>query len=153
SAVRLLHVWVEAYLPYGSYRGAAAGNEGRQWVSIEPAIPGAAKYAAQPAALDALAGMGTTAAALTDAFLASPPGHSPLQFVRGQLQSFLTSQHPELSYSDVQRSVVQRAETLSFLPGTLPYKVVSVVDEPAFLPDEFKHRMRFVATDPGGVLF
>ncbi len=46
----------------------------------------------------------------------------------------------------------QRVEELPFLPGSLPYQVVSVQGEMAFLPDEAKHRVRIAASDARGPL-
>ena len=151
TAVQLLHVWVEAYLPYSDYRGTGRTEEGRQWVAIEPSIPAKTKYAATTPSLDALEAMQTTAGDITQVFLTSTTGVSPLEFFQSRIQDFLAAQRPDLHYADVLRRVDQRPESLPFLPGTLPYKVVSVVDELAFLPDDFKHRVRIAVGDPAGL--
>src|SRR6267143_2948235 len=70
AAVRLLHVWVEAYLPYSDYRGTANTPEGKQWVALEPSMPGITPFAASVPALDLLNGLNATPASLTDDFLA-----------------------------------------------------------------------------------
>ncbi len=69
ASVRLLHVWMKTYIPYADYRGLGSSAEGKQWIPIDPAIPGTAKYLASIPALDALSEMNSTAAQLTDAYL------------------------------------------------------------------------------------
>ncbi|MHB8873509.1 MAG: transglutaminase domain-containing protein, partial [Myxococcaceae bacterium] len=151
TAVQLSHVWVEAYLPYADYRGVGEGTEGRQWVPLEPAIPGSAKYAATPPVLDALLEMQATPASLTDAYLTGTRGAtSALDFYRSRVSSFLAQSRPDVFYPQTLRTVQQRNEPLSLIPGTLPYKVVSVHEEAAFLPDSAKHRLRVVARDGAG---
>ena len=90
AAVKLTHVWVEAFIAYGDYRGAGAGQEGKQWVPIDPAIPGVGKYSAAAPALDALAAMQTTAAELTESYLAAGPELMPLQHYRAQIEQWLS---------------------------------------------------------------
>jgi len=151
AAVELTHVWVEAFLGYADYRGAGRGVEGKQWVAIDPAIPGVGKYAASEPALDALAAMNKTASELTAAFLASAPdGTTAMQFFRGQVESWLAQNRPDVTYTQVLRRVDQKPESLNYIPGTLPYQVVSVLDELPFLPEDFKHRVHIVVSDASG---
>jgi YD repeat-containing protein len=151
GGVKISHIWVEAYIPYADYRGSGNSAEGRQWVAIDPAITGGAKYAASEPALDVLVAMSTSAAALTDSYLAEPRSQTPLEFYRARVQSFLAQSHPELTYDQVQRTVQQRAERHSLLPGSLPYDVVSVQDELPFLPEQAQHRVHLTVSDATGV--
>jgi RHS repeat-associated protein len=152
-AVRLLHVWVEAYLPYADYRGVGASREGLQWVPLEPSITGTAKYVAAAPEVDVLAEMGRTAAQLTDEWLASGTSTTPLSFWRSQVEAHLAERHPGMSFEQAVRRVEPRAERLDALPGTLPYAVVQVHSESAFLPDDLKHEVRIAASDGAGTLF
>ncbi len=38
SSLIIEHVWVEAYLPYGNYRGKIKGEGGYQWVPLDPSF-------------------------------------------------------------------------------------------------------------------
>lgn len=146
-AVRFVHTWVEAWIAYGNYRGEGAGVGARQWVPMDPSFPGGARSAARPPAFDAFERFGFSAASLTAAYLGTTSDVSPVAFVRQQIEAQLQATNTPNSYGDLLRTVAQRAEELPFLPGSLPYRVVSVHQEMAFLPDEYKHRVRFVASD------
>lgn len=151
AAVKLVHVWVEAWLPYGDYRGAGTGAGMKQWLALDAAIPGAAKYAATPPTVDVLEAMGVGPESFTEGYLAQNGPQSPLQFYRARIEDFLAAQRPGTSYEQVQRTVQRRAEQLPFLPGTLPYEVVSVQAEFPFLPDSARQRLRVTASDNAGV--
>ncbi len=149
-AIRFLHTWVEAFLPYGDYRGVGRGAGAREWVTLDPALPGGPKYAAQPPAVDALETTGLSAASLTHDYLESATTVSPLGFVRARVEAALAGSGA--TYEDVLRTVSQREESLQFVPGSLPYTVKAVHEESAFLPDEAKHRVRFVVSDAMGAV-
>ncbi len=154
TSVRLLHTWVEAHLPYGSYRGIGAGPGGAQWVPMDPAISGAAKYAARPAAIDLLGEMGADASQLVNAYLREgEPGQSPLAFVRARAESWLSASGPAgMTYAQALRSVAARQEPLPFIPGSLPYAVPAVHEEYALLPDAAKQRMHLRVESGSGTL-
>jgi len=151
TAVRLAHVWVEAFVAYADYRADRATSEATQWLPIEPSIAGGGKYAAAPPLLDALSAMGTTPAALVAQYLSTTTSQSALEFYRAQVQAYLAVSHPELTYQDTLSTVQPQTETLTMVPGTLPYQVVSVQSDDAFLPDSLKHRWHLTASDGTGV--
>ncbi|WP_342373837.1 DUF6531 domain-containing protein [Myxococcus stipitatus] len=150
-AVKLAHVWVEAWLPYSDYRGAGGGTGMKQWLALDVAIPGAAKYAATPPSVDVLGAMGSGPESFTDSYLAQNGPQSPLQFYRARVEEFLATQRPGTTYAQVLRTVQRRAEQLPFFPGTLPYEVVSVQSESPFLPETARQRLRVTASDDAGV--
>jgi RHS repeat-associated protein len=149
-AVRFVHTWVEAYLPYGNYRGRGAGTGAKSWVALDPAIPGGTKYVSQPAQVDALAVTSLSASLLTQEYLESATTVSPLAFVRERVGDALVSAGS--TYAAALRTVTSRAESLGFVPGALPYTVVAVHGEWAFLPDDAKHRLRFIVSDAAGTV-
>jgi transglutaminase-like putative cysteine protease len=152
AAVRMLHVWVEAYLPYSDYRGAGQGEEGKQWIPIDPAFPGSTKHTATVPQVDVFAELGQTDAQLTDAYLAQSSSLSPLEFVEGRVQDLLAVRFPGTRYAQVLRAVQQHPEAASVLPGSLPYEVASVLDENAFLPPDFHHTLQVTVADGAGAL-
>jgi RHS repeat-associated protein len=152
TAVRLSHIWVEAYLPFADYRGAGAARSGRQWVPLEPSISGGPKYVATLPALDPLSAMGANAESLTQTYLQQGQGLAPLVFWRNKVTEYLTGHSSGLSYDEVLRKVERKPEALPLLPGALPYRVVSVQAEHPFLPEERKHRLHITAHDGAQVL-
>jgi len=153
AAVRLVRIWVEAYVDFAEYRGVGSGKVGRQWVALEPSLTGRAKAAATPPLLDALTGMGETPDSLTSSWLSAPQQQSMVEFVRTRVETWLAAQHPDTFYSQVQWTVVPRREELPLLPGSLPYEVLSVHGESAFLPESLQQRVRLTARNEAGPLF
>ncbi len=153
AEVQLARIWVEAYVDFAEYRGVGNGTVGRQWVALEPSLMGQAKAAATPPVLDALTSMGETPDSLTSAWLGAPTQQSMVEFVRGRVESYLSAHHSDIFYSQVQWTVAPRREELPLLPGSLPYEVVTVHGEYAFLPESLQQRVRLMAKDEAGLLF
>ncbi|WP_224250316.1 transglutaminase-like domain-containing protein, partial [Hyalangium gracile] len=153
AAVKLVRVWVEAYVDFAEYRGVGSGKVGRQWVALETTLTGQAKAAATPPVLDSLTSLGETPDTLTATWLSAPTQQSMVEFVRGRVESYLSAQRPDIFYSQVQWTVVPRREELPLLPGSLPYQVHSVHGESAFLPESLQQRVRLTARNEAGPLF
>ena len=153
AAVNVVRIWVEAYVDFAEYRGVGTGKVGRQWVALETSLTGQAKAAATAPVLDALTALKETPDSLTSAWLSVPTQQSMVEFVRGRVESYLTAQHPDIFYSQVQWTVVPRREELPLLPGSLPYKVLTVHGESAFLPESLQQRVKLTAWNEAGPLF
>ncbi|WP_224365459.1 RHS repeat-associated core domain-containing protein [Hyalangium versicolor] len=153
AAVNLVRIWVEAYVDFAEYRGVGNGKVGRQWVALETSLTGQAKAAATPPVLDALTALKETPDSLTAAWLSGPTQKSMVEFVRGRVESYLTAQHPDIFYSQMQWTVVPRKEELPLLPGSLPYKVLTVHGESAFLPESLQQQVQLTAWNDAGLLF
>lgn len=151
--VRFGHVWVEAWVPWGSYRGAAVGDEGKQWVPIDVSLWGAARANRSPDRPDAWAGIGGSAEPLTQAYLGRPRGQTFKSYVRGLVETWAgTPQSPVWAAASARR-VLERTEHLDLLPGSLPYEVVSISAEAAFLPDALLHQVKLELRNGASVLF
>ncbi|WP_224364742.1 RHS repeat-associated core domain-containing protein [Hyalangium versicolor] len=153
AAVNLVRIWVEAYVDFAEYRGVGNGKVGRQWVALETSLTGQAKAAATPPVLDALTALKETPDSLTATWLSGPTQKSMVEFVRGRVESYLTTQHPDIFYSQMQWTVVPRKEELPLLPGSLPYKVLAVHGESAFLPESLQQQVQLTAWNDAGLLF
>ncbi|MDY7233034.1 RHS repeat-associated core domain-containing protein [Hyalangium rubrum] len=152
TAVRLVRVWVEAYVDFAEYRGVGGGTVGRQWVALEPSLLGRAKAAVTPPQLDAFTALGETPDTLTAAWLSAPTSQSMVEYVRERVETHLSAHRPDLFYSQVLWTVVPRREELPLLPGSLPYEVVAVHGESAFLPESLLQRVRLTAWNEAGAL-
>jgi transglutaminase-like putative cysteine protease len=146
GVVSFAHVWVEAYLPYAAYRGVPTGTEGKQWVPLEPSLPGRVGYARAAPSKRILDEMGETAASLTQAYLAAPRGQDFGTFLKARVEAFLATHHPGATFDATLDVVTRRPEALDVIPGSLPYDVVSVAGEYAFLPDTLLHRVHVQVT-------
>ena len=100
--------------------------------------------------MDVYGSAGLTASQVASEYLAGVTPQSPLEVLQGKVQGYLSSSRPDVSYEQAVRRIASRAEVLPFIPGTLPYKVVSVHEELAFLPEAAKHRARITVADGTG---
>ena len=148
-AVQLAHTWVEAYIPYADYRGVGTSKEGMQWVPLEPSIPGAGKYIATEPSVDGFALVGANPGGLTAGYLSIPTTASMLRYVEAIVGGTLPA---GTTLSQSLRTVAQQPEALNLIPGSLPYEILSVQGDYAFLPDSAKHHIRLTAQDATGNL-
>lgn len=149
-SLRLGHVWVEAFLAFGDYRGTGRETGPRAWVPIDPSITGGPKYELVPAAVDLLGVTPGGVDGLIDSYLSAADGASPLERFRAAAQPLLAAR--SLTYEQALRRVVARPERLGLVPGSLPYQVVGVQGEYVNLPDQLKHLARIRVSDAAGTL-
>lgn len=152
TAIRMAHVWVEAYLGFSDYRGAPAGRGTRQWAPLDPAIAGVPRAFARPPAIDAVAELGIDGESFTAEYVEGASTASPLELLRRDVARVLASNHAGSTYSDARRSVLTTPEAFGFVPGSLPYAVTRVHGEYAILPDPLRQRGRVTVSDSTGVV-
>jgi RHS repeat-associated protein len=152
ASVRWLHTWAEAFVPYADYRGAGREQGGRQWIPLDPVIQGGPRLAASPPTEDVFAATGLTADELQDLYLSAADETSPKQAFRAAIEARLAARRPGLTYEQLLRRTTPVPEALPFLPGTLPFTVVSAHAEHAFVPEADKHRVRVQVADAAGTV-
>ena len=132
-AVLLEHTWVEAYLPYGNYRGTALDESGKTWIPIDASFK-QYDYAQQIALPSAItfdrAG-----------YLSSFTDGSPVDFYSEQIQSYLNLNHPGATIDDVKRTRTILPENSGLLPSTLPYKVIAELAKYSELPSSYRYEV------------
>ena len=138
DAIRIEHVFVSAYVPYGNYRGSHVDSGGKAWIPLAPAI----KPHAFTASGDVLARAGIVAEAFITAWLAQPQTQLPLDGLRERAQSWLaTPAGQPLLDAQLQRHVID-ARPLGVLPSTLPGQLVGTVYESVDLPEADQQWLR-----------
>jgi|GEM_PF-1013170 len=147
-AIRFRHVWVEAYMPYTNYRGIPVDQTGKMWIPIDPSFK---KYGYQ-AGIDVLSEMGFDAEAFINNYITTFHEPSPVELMIQQIQGYLAVNYPGLSYEDIARTRSILAETLEFVPGSLPFKVLSVDSDFAEIPADKRHQIRFHLYNGGTTL-
>lgn len=152
TAVRWLHTWVEAFMPFADYRGVGRQQGVRQWVPLDPVIPGGPRLSSVPPVEDVFAATGLTAEELQELFLGAASDDSPRRSFRSAIEARLASRRPGMTYEHLLRTVSPIPERLDLLPGALPFTVVSAHAEHAFIPDDAKHRVRIQVADAGGAI-
>ncbi|MBN1932547.1 MAG: transglutaminase domain-containing protein [Desulfobacterales bacterium] len=138
-AVRFKHVWVEAYIPYTNYRGIPADNTGKMWVPMDPSF----KSYTYQTGLDILKEMGFDPEAFIDDYITNFHEPSPVELMMQQIQDYLTINYPEMAYEDIVRTREILTEDLGFIPGSLPFEILTIDDDFAEIPDNKRYKMRF----------
>ena len=142
------HVWVEACVPYSSYRGAAVDDGGYRWVPLDTSYK------------DQSYQLGLAVSVDIDATLAQYRAEArthqlPNERYRERVHAAVALVNPTLSAEDVPYRSRQLANRVDVLPATLPFSVVdfdnwpgSSLPDTAALPDA--HRYKFTAIVKSG---
>ncbi|MBJ6751481.1 RHS repeat-associated core domain-containing protein [Geomonas anaerohicana] len=152
--VQLEHVWVEAWLDYLPSRGARhqAGHEDT-WIPLDAsfklhnAVAGADFSAAAFDAQDFVAKL-TGSATINEAegYATGVQCSSVKQLqepFRNSLQSFLTTERPGATVSQVVGSTEILGQEYPYLLGTLPYRTVVRGSEFSEIPESLRHSVTF----------
>lgn len=145
--VRFNHVWVEACVPYGRYRGAALDFSGHRWIPLDPSYK---DHTYQP-------GISTIGLVNVDTFLATymnarsnGPDSLPHEAYAKQLEIAVRAANPNnatLTVQDVPYKGTINPLKLDILPNSLPFEVVTFTNWPgtsspeiAQLPADHRYR-------------
>lgn len=152
NGIFLRHVWVEACLPYGNYRGAPSDNTGYRWIPLDPSFK---DNIYQPG----IAGIQSSVAFDYSAtgYLASRTHTLPHERYASQVESYVKGLNADNTLLDVPYLGEQTARTYDILPVTLPYKVTQYVNwsgssspEAASLPDSHRYRLSIKVKNSSG---
>ncbi|HYO11933.1 MAG TPA: transglutaminase-like domain-containing protein [Thermoanaerobaculia bacterium] len=158
-AVRMDHVWVEAFVPYVPSRGAAGGN-GSTWVPLDPSL----KPSRFQAPVDVAALTGANLQSIVDELqngaVAGPagsltgaptaPARQRLLDLIEDLQSSIDAQMPDATVGEVLGAVENEAATVPVLPASLQERILAVTSRTAALPAAARHQIALVGLDETG---
>ncbi|MCP5013378.1 MAG: hypothetical protein GY942_25670 [Aestuariibacter sp.] len=140
SAFYMEHVWVEACVPYGNYRGDDQGTESHRWVALDASF----KH------YDRIDGITQNEVFDYDAFLSERTKTMPHEEFETQVLAYARSVDPNLTLADIGSHWQQKNITLDFLPDNLPYAIRSynnwsdsiTTPKSAVLPDDWRAIVR-----------
>jgi len=140
SAIRMEHVWVEAYIPYGNYRGAIMDQSIKTWIPMD----GSYKQYTYTNGFD----MTATVPFSQDTYLSQVQSQNPVHYYQSQIQAYLDANMPDTSIVDVKgyRQITQ--EIYHFLPSTLPYVTVAVLGKYFAVPTGMVATATFTLSNP-----
>lgn len=158
-AVRMDHVWVEAFVPYMPSRGAA-GSGGSTWVPLDPSL----KPSRFQAPVDVAALTGANLQSILDELqngaVAGPAGSltgAPTAATRqrmldliGDLKSSIDAQMPDATVGEVLGAVENEAAAVPVLPASLQERILAVTSRAAELPAAARHRITLIGLDETG---
>ncbi len=144
--VELSHVWVEACVPYGNYRGSGRDQTGHRWIPLDPSFEDNEylQFVRANVAFDFAT------------YMATRRNNMPHEAYEEQVMEARGVRSLEgIGY----RSELRR-QKFDVLPATLPYEVISFVPwsnsgtpETAVIPDSHRHFFEIqIQNDTGGAL-
>lgn len=142
---RIDHVWVEAWVPYASYRGASSSTEGKAWVMLDPSFK---RHTRQ----SGIAGMLGTVPFDEAGYLAQRRTTLPFEHYRQQVADYLRTSLPGRGIEDVPFEGPIEPEPTGLLPATLPYEIVSIASEFSTIADALRHKVTITLNGFSGTL-
>lgn len=122
TKVQLEHVWVEAFLPYGNYRGTMRDQSNPMWVPLD----GSFKFYDFTAPFDVTAAVPFN----QDVYLSSLDNTmSPQHFYQAKIQDYFDTSLPDRSFIEAKATKQIKATPFNFLPSSLPYKTVAILNK------------------------
>jgi transglutaminase-like putative cysteine protease len=140
SAIQMEHVWVEAYIPYGNYRGAIMDQSNKTWIPMD----GSFKQYTYTNGFD----MTATVPFSQDTYLSQVQSQNPVLYNQSQIQAYLDANMPNTSLVDVKGYRQITAETYHFLPSTPPYVIDAVLGKYSAVPAGMAATATFTLSDP-----
>jgi RHS repeat-associated protein len=150
--VRFTHVWVQACVPYGNYRGTAVDLSGHRWIPLDPSFKDKSYQA----------GIATAVDFDYATYLATRTHVLPHEKYAEQVETYIKSQPPNQANNTLEDvpykgRVVPR--TIDVLPSSLPYPVIGftawdtgLTAETASLPARHRYRLAIEVRNTGGTL-
>jgi hypothetical protein len=156
SSLIIEHVWVEAYLPYGNYRGKIKGEGGYQWIPLDPSFKW---YRYHSPAVNLTEAMGFNATEFISIIMNQSVVNESGYYITSVNQSFIRGYMENLTNSTYDYLVMHNLtiltlnellgyreiipEKLGVLPNSPPYRVVEKKAEFSEVPDELRHKIKF----------
>lgn len=139
--VQFNHVWVEACVPYGRYRGVAVDNTGERWIPLDPSFKDKTYQA----------GIATSVPFDYTGYLlarTNGPDSLPHEAYAQQVQTSVRSTNPTATLQDLPYKGTQKTLKVDILPASTPFEVVSFSNWPSTSSPEAAqlpaaHRYRF----------
>jgi cell wall-associated NlpC family hydrolase len=139
TKARLEQIFVQAYIPYGNYRGARMDDSLKTWIPMD----GSFKQYTYKNGFDITA----TVPFNQDEYLSQVQSQNAVHYYQSKIQEYLDTNMPDTSIVDVKgyREITQ--ETFHFLPPTLPYVTVAKLGTFSSLSSSMAASATFTITD------
>ncbi len=138
SSVHVALSWVEAYLPYGNYRGVPLDASGRTWVPLCPAV----KPQTISHGMNFVTSMNFNADAFLMDYISNVYTAMPMERFESQVQGWLNTNHPGTLVDEVVWRHDTEKEYIGLLPASPPFEIIAVSNRTATLTDADRVRVR-----------
>lgn len=163
--VQFEHVWVEAYVPYGNYRGSMRDDTIKTWIPMDPSF----KQYGYNKGMDLYQAMAingeqfimdyitdTSPSPIPDELNDLFPDYtkSPYQYYSKRFFDYIEANYPDATIEDIiGADTIEGAKTIipkdhPFLLGSLPYTIVTKGVSYSEVPDTMTHKISFAVKDP-----
>ena len=142
------HTYVEAYIPYGYSRGLNINDGGEsQWVPMDPSV-NTYYYAKISDVMGGMIANGFDTETFFDDYLDGDYGTStePIAAFKDEVETYLATQ-TSLTYEDVLTGYYPSKQEISFIPGSLPYKIAADLNTYDYIPTSLRHTIEFTVED------
>ncbi|MEW6375080.1 MAG: transglutaminase-like domain-containing protein [Thermodesulfobacteriota bacterium] len=137
--VRMEQMWVEAYLPYGNYRGTMRDQSIKTWIPMD----GSFKQYEYDAGMDIAKNITFDKPSCLSSF----NDLTPVDFYLQQIQSYLDTNVPGKTIEDAKRTKKIKAQYSELLAPILPYKTVVKLAIFSGLTDAFRYKVKISIPD------
>ncbi len=153
--VRMEHVWIEAYVPYGPYSGRPSKlNPPKTWIHLDPSFKqytyteGMDLQSAVPFDAEGFFEQIQSTATINEAEsyvtnIDSSYIQTTLTNYQTQVQDYIDQNMPNATVGDVLGKKEIIKQELSILPATLPYKGIVTGARYSAIPDNLRHKISF----------
>jgi len=154
TKARMEHVWVEAFVDYIPSRGAVH-KEGDTWIPLDPSFK---QYMyTDPQNLASAIGFDAEAfinKAKTGAIIDEENGYiknidpmlirQEMETYQSQVENYIAQNFPEVRLSDIvgKKEILKREYNI--LPSSCPYRVLTILNQFADIPDTLRHKIEVV---------
>ena len=136
---RLEHCWVEAYVPYGNYRGTMIDQTIKTWIPMDGSFK---QY-------EYTTGLNVAKNVTFDksSYLSRFNDITPIGFYLDQIQTYLETNYPGTTIDDIKRAKVIKIEERELLSSTLPHKTLAKLATLSVLSDIFRYKVGITIPD------
>ncbi len=138
--VQLEHVYVEAFVPYGNYRGTGEDDTGKMWIPMDPSFK---EVEVTQVGEDIASKAGLTWKTFSNDYLSDLQNLTPLDYYRKKIDDYVAQAYPGQTVDSLKRVEKIKEMQFDFLPGTLPYDTSQVPEVLISIPQELRHTVRF----------
>ncbi|MDH4164771.1 MAG: hypothetical protein OEW15_19090, partial [Nitrospirota bacterium] len=143
------HVWVESQIPYSNYRGAIIDEHGKTWLGLDTSIKVKGYEYGTAKDIFELSAVSGKLSALRDEYLSQLQTQTPLEYLKSVIDRELGTENSALTYDDFLRTRSLKPEVMNILPAGMQFKEIRITNEYTTIPEELKHKVRFVAASTG----
>jgi murein DD-endopeptidase MepM/ murein hydrolase activator NlpD len=144
--VQMEHVWVEAYVPYGNYRGVLNDPTApKTWIPLDPSFK---VHVPNPNAIDMAELQGFDIDNYFSTYLQTVKPTTPAKEYLRNTINYVNNNLAGQSFYDLLASGPISDKILGLLPNTLPYPVKVVGARFSSIPDSYSHHISLQLIDP-----